>query len=278
MKKVHIGFSFILLCVVCIVFHEFKLLVNYFLALLLHELTHYYVASRRGYKLKSFNLSMFGLNINLDRDVEDRDGFWVNLAGPMSNLFLCLLCLALYSIFPQSFFILNNFCLCNFVLAVFNLLPVYPLDGGKIFRSLIRSDKLYKRLDLILRICFALVFGGLFIFSVVRAINNGFVGFSSIFFEINWFFLIFALFFLLSKGKQTPTFSIFKFSAHKTLEKINLIKVNGEENLYKLIKRIKKHSYTIFYYPTAKKYIDEDTALELALKYPLTTEIKDLRF
>lgn len=276
MKKVHIGFSFILLLLVCIIFHEFGLLVNYFFALLLHELSHYYVASKRGYKLKSFNLNMFGLNINLDREVEDKDCFWVNLAGPMCNLFLCLVCLAFYSIVPQSFFILNTFCLCNFVLAVFNLLPVYPLDGGKIFRSLIRSDKLYKRLDFIFRICFAGLFLCLFAFSIVRATINGFSGFADCLLKINWFFFCFALFFLLSKGKQTPTFSIFKFNTSKSPEKINLIKVGEEDCLYNLVKRIKRHSYTIFYYPKHQKYIDEDAVIELALKHPLTKKIGEI--
>ena len=262
MKKERIGISVVLLLVICLVFRCLLLLINYIIALVLHELAHVYVAGKRGYHLKQFKLDLFGLQVDLDREVEDKDAFWVNLAGPLFNLFLCLICLALYWIFPNSYNMLNNFCFANLVLAMFNLLPIYPLDGGKIFRGMIKSDKAYKICDKSIRIGFTIIFLALFV--------------TSIFHKVNWFYLLFALFFIFSKGKAKPTFSIFKPNKNKSVEKVNLVKVSGEDNLFTLIKRIKKSSYTIFYYPQAKKYIDEDTVLELALKHPLTTPLKDL--
>lgn len=264
MKKCKIGVSFFLLLILCIIFQQFKLLINYFFALTLHELAHLLVAISRGYKLKLIQIDMFGLSIDLDSDLSDKDSFAVNIAGPMCNLFMCLLCLAMYSLFPISHLILSEFCFTNLALALFNLLPIYPLDGGKIFRSMIKSDKVYIRLDIIVRALFSVIFLGLFVYSCFNTIN--------------YFYVLMVIFFITSKRKQTPTFSLFKFNNSHSFEKVNLIKVDACDNLFKVIKQIKSHKYTIFYYPNKKLYIDEDVALTLALKYPLTTEIKDINF
>lgn len=263
MKKCKIGISFLLLVVLCIILHQFKMLINYFFALTFHELAHLLVAISRGYKLKQFKIDMFGLSIDLDNEIEDKDSFAVNVAGPMCNLFLCLVCLAMYTLIPKSYNVLNEFCISNLVLAIFNLLPVYPLDGGKIFRAFVKSDKAYARLDIIIRLIFSLLFLALFIYSC--------------FVNINYFYLLMFVFFITSKRKQTPTFSLFKFNKSKSFDKINLIKICESDNLYSIIKHIKKHNYTIFYVSEKKEYLDEDTILELALKYPLSTILMDIK-
>ena len=264
MKKCKIGISFFLLFILCLVFKQFKLLINYFFALALHELAHLLVAISRGYKLKLIQIDMFGLSIDLDAELSDKDSFAVNIAGPMCNLFLCLMCVPIYSLFPASNLVLSEFCFTNLALTLFNLLPIYPLDGGKLFRSMIKSDKTYVRLDIVVRIVFITTFLGLFIHSC--------------FTTVNYFYLLMIIFFVTSKRKQMPTFSLFKFNNSRSFEKVCLIKVGECDNLFKMIKQIKSHKYTIFYYPTKKLYIDEDVALTLALKYPLSTEIKDISF
>lgn len=70
------------------------------------------------------------------------DLFWISLAGPMSNVILALLgTLALVAAaislvttpyFPATRTLLQQFILTNLFLAIFNALPLHPLDGGKI--------------------------------------------------------------------------------------------------------------------------------------------------
>ncbi len=265
MKKFKVGISFVFVIILCFMFKNFLLLLNYLFALILHELAHLFVAISRGYKLKQARLDMFGLSISLNEKILENDSFAINIAGPLFNLVLCLVCMSLYWLIPQSQNVLNYFCLSNFVLAIFNLLPIYPLDGGKIFRSLIKSDKAYKNLDLIIRTTFSVAFLILFVMSCFK--------------KINFFYLIMVLFFVTSKPKTTPTLTLLKPSKEKNFNKVVLLKVSETNTIFELLKQIKAKNYTIFYCNTLKNpYIDEDMLINYSISYPLETELINLKF
>ena len=167
MKKFRIRPSFLLLVLLSIYFNKFSLLINYFLALSLHELAHIFVAINKGYKLKLVKLDMFGMSVELDETIDNKDCFLINIAGPMINLLIAVICVAMYWLVPTSYYVLKDFCLANLILAVFNLLPIYPLDGGKIFRGLIKRDKTYKVLDNVVRITLVMLSICGFVFSCI---------------------------------------------------------------------------------------------------------------
>ena len=77
----------------------------------------------------------------------------IAFAGPASNLLLAFLALFLSNLFSLDSIIVSYFYIINLALAVFNLLPVYPLDGGQIFGNL-----LSKRFPLFSRNLFLLMF------------------------------------------------------------------------------------------------------------------------
>ncbi len=263
MKKFKVGASLILLVAICLVFKNFLLLLNYFFALILHELAHLFVATARGYKLKQLRLDMFGLSLSLDEKIADKDAFAINLAGPLFNLVLCVICVACYWLVPESYYYLNLFCISNLCLAIFNLLPIYPLDGGKIFRSIFKNEKTYLKTDLILRITLCVLFAALFVFS---CFNN-----------INFFYILMSIFLLTSKPNREPTVSVFKTAKEKDFSKIVLIKVNENNTIFDLLKRIKRAHYTIFYCNTTKThYLDEDGLINLSLTKPLNCQLKQI--
>ena len=262
MKKIKIGASLIFLILFSVLTNKTVLIVNYILALSLHELAHLWVATKLGYSLKIIKFDLLGLSVELNEKIDDKDSFKINVAGPVFNLLLCVVCMASYWLFPNSFYYLNTFCFANLMLAVFNLLPVYPLDGGKIFRGMIKSDKVYKILDCVIRYSLA----SLFMCAFVLSFNK----------TPNLLLLIMSIFFLISKGKQTSTMSIFKYRNNKHFDKVVILKVDENETLFNLIKQIKSQHYTIFYLPKLDKYINEDRLVELSLKNPLTSCVSEL--
>lgn len=262
MKKLKCGVSFVLLVIVCVLTQKILLLINYILALLLHELAHVFVAAKYGYNLKEFKINVFGISVELDEKIEDKDSFAINIAGPLFNLFLAILCMAFYWLVPVSFKYLNIFCVSNLTLAVFNLLPIYPLDGGKIFKSLIQNTKIYNKLNKIIKIFLVFLTFSLFLLSTKH--------------QTNWLFLVLTIFFLLPNKSET-NMSVFKFSKHKKFEKVVILKAGKDETLFNLLKKIKSNVYTIFYINSTRiKCLDEDLIIDFSTKYPLTTKIKEI--
>ena len=184
MKKFKIGFSFFVLVLVCVLTNNTILLFNYFVALILHELAHLWVATSKGYKLKQMYLSVCGLFIKLDEQIEDKDAFLINIAGPSLNLLICVFCMSLFWLAPASYNYLSTFCLSNLALAVFNLIPVYPLDGGKVVKSMFKNQKSFNIFNKITKSILIVLFASLFIYSCFNTIN--------------YFYLIMLVFFLTS--------------------------------------------------------------------------------
>lgn len=263
MKKFQVSASFFILVALCLVTKNFLILINYFCALILHELAHFFVASSKGYKLKQARLSMCGLIINLDEEVEDKDKFIINIAGPSFNILLAVCCMAMYWLVPKSYYYLNNFCLANLALAVFNLIPIYPLDGGKIVHSMFKNKKHFNVFNNILR--FSLI--GLFIILFI----------CSVFTVTNYFYLIWVIFFIALKEDKKPSFSIFKHNKKRRIEKVVLLKVNSNLTLFELIKKLNNRYYTIFYcHNSIKPYLDEDMLIDLSAKYQLTQTLSEI--
>ena len=76
-----------------------------------------------------------------------RDTALIALAGPASNILLAIALAVVYHFLPSSTFFLGIFApvlqyiiSINVMLAIFNLVPVYPLDGSKIFQALLPAE------------------------------------------------------------------------------------------------------------------------------------------
>ncbi len=112
-----------------------------FLSLLAHELAHSLVARAYGVRVSSITLFIFGGMAAIEREVPRPLGaFWVALAGPLLSLGLfALFSLALAWAPPESLWnaTLTSLAAINLAIALFNLLPGLPLDGGQMLKAAI---------------------------------------------------------------------------------------------------------------------------------------------
>ncbi|MDY6796733.1 MAG: site-2 protease family protein [Actinomycetota bacterium] len=115
----------------------------FFASVLLHELSHSIVANRNGIPIKKITLFVFGGVAQMSKDVNSPGvEFKMAVAGPLCSYALCLVFGALaylaYVLGADSLsFGLMLLSVVNFGLGTFNLIPGFPLDGGRILRSLL---------------------------------------------------------------------------------------------------------------------------------------------
>lgn len=122
----------------------------FFVAVVLHELAHALVAKMRGLPARSITLFLLGGIALIDKEADDPvTEFLVAVAGPVMSVVIGSLCLLTalslgwspetQVITPSTPFLAALVWLgyINIVLAIFNMIPGYPMDGGRVLRALI---------------------------------------------------------------------------------------------------------------------------------------------
>ena len=115
-----------------------------------HEIGHLVCGLMIGIRPESIKINPLGFQIQFRTPVEDynkkvKNGneqcikkILIAIAGPLINIFMIIICLFL----PQSLDpARTTIVYANLLLAIFNLLPVYPLDGGRILKEMVHILK-----------------------------------------------------------------------------------------------------------------------------------------
>ena len=112
-----------------------------FASVLAHELGHSFVAIRQGIKVKSITLFLFGGLASLEKESKTPgEAFWVAIAGPLVSILLFGLLTVINvatAVSGPLAAILSVLTYVNLGLALFNLIPGLPLDGGNILKALV---------------------------------------------------------------------------------------------------------------------------------------------
>jgi Zn-dependent protease len=116
----------------------------FFGSVLFHELAHAAVARARGVPVEGITLFVFGGMARIRSEVENpKDEFVITVVGPLTSAALGALFFAIARVggalgAPTAIIgVANYLAFLNFILAVFNLIPGFPLDGGRLFRSVV---------------------------------------------------------------------------------------------------------------------------------------------
>jgi Zn-dependent protease/predicted transcriptional regulator len=119
----------------------------FFAAIVVHELSHAAVAKARGLPVRSITLFALGGVAQIEKEASDaKTEFWMGIAGPITSALIGLICLGIAAGIGwtptrahQSPWaaMLGWLGVINIALAVFNMIPGFPLDGGRVLRAII---------------------------------------------------------------------------------------------------------------------------------------------
>jgi Zn-dependent protease len=153
-----------------------------FASVLIHELGHSVVAIHYGLSVKRITLFIFGGVSEITTEPPNAAAeFWIAIIGPLVSFALGALCWELEPLFAHSVPVvamLQYLAMLNVLLGAFNLIPGFPLDGGRVFRAVLwRLTGQFQRASL-LAATTGRFFGFLFIFlgvwqALTRNVLNG---------------------------------------------------------------------------------------------------------
>ncbi len=269
-KKFPIHPSFFLLFLYLVVCNGIESFFIFVFVVLIHEFAHAWTAKRLGYKLDNFFLTPYGASLNYkEKTFDSKDEIYISLAGPLINIILGIAMASLWWIFPEIYNYTSTIVNQSFLFAIFNLLPCYPLDGGRIFLNLFSQNVDRKKIVKILimfNIFFSAIFFILFIISCINDFNPTFV--------LAGIFMILGLVEGNTKSKYKLISSFTKKT--KNFSKVRILFINQTTPLLKVIKKIDNGKFTLFAVDNGEKiiFLDEKKVLSLALVFPVTLPIE----
>ncbi len=115
----------------------------FFASILFHELSHSLTAVRAGIEIPEVTLFIFGGVAHLSEDPQEaKTELKIALAGPLASVFLAIMFGLIHRLLsglapPLVSAVFEYLAWINIALAVFNLVPGYPLDGGRVLRGIL---------------------------------------------------------------------------------------------------------------------------------------------
>ncbi|HEY8423747.1 MAG TPA: M50 family metallopeptidase [Clostridia bacterium] len=150
----------------------------YTVAVVIHEMGHSAAAEKFGYALNEIRLMPYGAELKGGLEgIKPSDEIKIAVMGPITNIIVAIIFTAIWWLIPSSYFFTETFVYANIVNALFNIMPVFPLDGGRIMLCLLskrmphyKAAKVIKYTGIVLG-CVLIV---LFIISAFFKINLSF--------------------------------------------------------------------------------------------------------
>ena len=172
------------------------------LTALLHECGHIFCARKLGFECREIRLMPYGASAIYDIEgISAADELWLAFAGPLVNLLICVGVAGLWWFIPDTYAFTDTVFYANAGMLVLNLLPAYPLDGGRAAACLLK--KLFKPgiAGLVLKILCAVISGGLVVLYFTVIMNPS--------------LLFVAVFLLCSVFEKIPPVQKINFAARK---------------------------------------------------------------
>ena len=145
--KIRVNLQIFIFIIIFIFTKQIKIYSILMLFAIIHELGHMLVGILLGFKISSIELMPFGVSIVFDVNYKNynkkiKNGNLINLkkllialAGPITNLIFVII----FIISDLNLFNIENEIIvyANILICLFNLIPIYPLDGGRIIKNVL---------------------------------------------------------------------------------------------------------------------------------------------
>lgn len=127
---------------------QIELYILFMVFTLLHEIGHLLMGILLGFKIKQINIMPVGFSIAFETNIVDYNKkikkanyfiikkLIIAISGPLINVIVCIICLLCNKLFTQRY--AEIIIYTNILIALFNLIPIYPLDGGRIVKYILQ--------------------------------------------------------------------------------------------------------------------------------------------
>lgn len=225
-------------------------LLTLFVIVLVHELGHVIVARGFGWTIREVKLLPFGgvAEVEQSGGISAKEEALVALAGPLQNVWMSLLawCLGALGLWDSDWG--AYVAQANVMIALFNLLPIHPLDGGKLLQALLSYTFSYYRM-LIWTARISLIFSVLMLASAFLPLLMEGGGF-----QLNLFIVGLFLFLTNWTFRKNIPFLFYRFLTHRESaaigehgKAITPLIVNGRQSLLSVARLFGKERYHFIY-------------------------------
>lgn len=213
---------------------------TYTIVAVMHEMGHAAAALKLGYRLNRVVLMPYGAVVSGNlKDLKFKDEIYVALAGPLTNLLCAVLFVALWWVAPVTYAYTDLAVFASLSIAMVNMLPCMPLDGGRVLGAFLKIYLKGRTVDVILKITggvITCVLGGLFVLSCFFTVNISLL-----------FFTLFALFGTFVTGEDKRYVKIFEgvyFKQLKNGAEVKKVAISSEATVKKLLSLLDYSSLT----------------------------------
>lgn len=173
---------------------------------LMHESGHIFCAARMGFKCERIKIMPYGAAAMCDVEgIRAGDEIKLALAGPLVNAVTCVALAGLWWFFPETYAYTDTVMHANIAMLTVNLLPAYPLDGGRVAGCVFRKLFSKRAAVIVLKIISVLVAAAL----IVAFFFSGY----------NPTLLFFSVFLVCSAIEKAPSIELINFSSKGKLQR-----------------------------------------------------------
>ncbi|PDY40260.1 stage IV sporulation protein FB [Bacillus wiedmannii] len=267
LTKISVHPLFWVIIVIGIFTARFKELLLLFCIVLIHELGHAFAAAHYNWRIKKIQLLPFGGVAELEEHGNKslKEELVVVIAGPIQHIWMMVVGYIVFEVGWLGADLYYFFIWNNMIILAFNLLPIWPLDGGKVLFNVLSYRFPYLQAHEKMMKLSCVFFSVILVWQLLWNGNN----------IMMWVLLIFLAVSLYQEWKQRQyafmRFLLERYYGNKRgIEKIAPIEVQSEDHLYKIFTKFRrgyKHSIIVH-----GKYKEHYTLDENELLYAYFTE------